>query len=278
MGNGEWNVRPEFKVATTTPPRTALRKRIAVILLMSVLTSSGCGKNPTPAAANVSHDDSEVEVKPGILSFRLDGQQIDPAVAKRLHELWQAIFELPPGAERDKLINELDAKPLPPGYFYDYWLRIHKVSPYDDSWTDEGFDPSKSSYPRDVQILAAVLYGIGDIENGGLHQFFGNPAGGFAPEMAEWFERADMPSAAKVFREAMAFFGKEYPRSQEARRTFRDAHPKNGRGESREDLDPFYELDRRLDAAAPKSVFDLRADAWLRNVCGVRHLRDNPTR
>jgi hypothetical protein len=186
-----------------------------------------------------------------------------------------AIQKTPPGPERDALIEELEQAPVHYRTFYDRWLFVHNVSPYWDCWSDAGYDPTQSKFPRDIQLLAATNYGKSDIDNGGLHQFFGNGTGTFAPEMQEWFERAGLSESGAVIAEAMTIFGPDFQRSHQLRRDFLDQFREESRWQPREEYDPFIALDSRFYAATPNDVFDAAANAWLKDVCGIRRLRDN---
>ncbi|MGV3484242.1 MAG: DMP19 family protein [Planctomycetaceae bacterium] len=175
----------------------------------------------------------------------------------------------PAGPERHSLIDQLEDAPVHYRTFYERWLFVHEVVPW-DCWSDEGYDPSKSTFPRDVQILAAADYGKADIDNGGLHQFFGNSTGRFAPEMVEWLERSGLTDAAIVLREAMQVFGEEFPRSQSSRQQVLAKFE----APTREEGDPFYEMDDRFFAATKDEVFEQVANNWLREMCGINRLRD----
>ncbi len=201
-------------------------------------------------------------------------------------ELLSRIRRTAAGAEKDRLIEELDALPATSWSFHDRWTRVYETWEF-DGWTDEGYDASKVSLPRDIQILSAVQYGISDICNGGLHQFFGNGTGVFAPEMVEWFDRAGMPAAADIMRLALTKFGGAYSRSQEQRCAFLDSFRLEAEcvdsDRPRSDWDPFYELDDRFyDCLSGGSVnpfdaaFTAAADRWLRETCGIRKLSDPP--
>lgn len=173
--------------------------------------------------------------------------------------------------ERSRLISQLDELPVRFHPFHSRWLLINDVDPF-HCWTDDGYDPSLSDCPRDIQLLAATGYGKADIENGGFHQFFSNGTGGFAPEMIEWFERTGLAATASIVREATAVFGDVFPRSQDLRRGFLASFD----GETRADWDPFYRMDDRFYASLPhdKDVFDAAADRWLREVCEIKSLHD----
>lgn len=57
--------------------------------------------------------------------------------------------------EREKLITELEREPVKLHPFYSRWLNIHGSDIY-AGWSDNGYDPSATSIPRDIQLLAAV--------------------------------------------------------------------------------------------------------------------------
>ncbi len=173
--------------------------------------------------------------------------------------------------ERSRLISQLERLPVSIYQFHDRWLRINDIDPL-NCWTDDGYHPSRSDCPRDIQLLEATSYGKADIDNGGFHQFFSNGTGVVAPEMIEWFERAGLTETASIVKEATAVFGKVFPRSQKLRRKFLASF----HGETRADWDPFLKLDARFYASLPynKEVFDAAADRWLREVCGIKNLHD----
>ena len=190
------------------------------------------------------------------------------------HELIGKIRSAANPEEREILIQKLEATPVKIFPFHSRWSVIHDVDAF-DGWTGDRFDSSRVSLPRDLQLLEATCYGLSDIENGGLHQFFGNSTGRFAPEMAEWFERAGLPAAASTLKIAMAKFGDEFPRSQETRQRFLDGIE----GEEREQWDPFHDLDGPFydGAHASDGGFDGAADRWLTQVCGITDLRTPPS-
>jgi hypothetical protein len=184
--------------------------------------------------------------------------------------LLRLIKKTPPGPERNLLIAELENVTIDRRTFYERWLYVHDVDPFWDCWSDTGYDPSRSKFSRDVQLLAAASYGKSDIDNGGFHQFFSNGTGVFAPEMAEWFERSGLNEAAKAVRDAIAVFGRDFPRSRHARQAFLAKFE----GESREEWDPFRAMNERFYESATNRAFDEAANEWLRQECGIRRLLD----
>ena len=185
--------------------------------------------------------------------------------------LFRRIQNLPPGNERDLLIDELEKTPDNMRLFYATWISIHDDGKF-AGWTDDGYDSSLSKSPRDIQLLTATYYGKLDIENGGFHQFFGNTTGVFAPEMVEWFERSGMVESARIVREAINVFGTRFPRSQHERKSFLDKY----KVATREEWDPFYEMNEMFYAATKDEAFQTKANHWLRDVCNIKRLRDTP--
>lgn len=184
--------------------------------------------------------------------------------------LLRMIQETPPGLARDSLIDELETTPEYRRNFYERWYFIHfDYSQYENCWSDEGFDPSKSKFSRDILLWAAALYGKSDIDNGGFHQFFHNHTGTYAPEMAEWLENASLTDAARIVRQAIGVFGPEFPRSQADRQRFLAEFD----GESREQWDPFFEMDNHFYGAADGQIYELAVSKWLRETCGIRKLK-----
>lgn len=176
--------------------------------------------------------------------------------------------------ERQRLIAELEALPEKHYSFWQRWLSL-----YGDQelvgWSSDGFDSTKSPLPRDIQLLAATIYGINDINNGGLHQFFHNSTGVHAPEMVEWLNRAGYNGAAEVLLDAMKVFGEPYPRSRDVRTAFLDGFGGEG---SRDDWDPFAKLDDRFQLSlGSQDELDAACDRWLRTECGVTSLSDGVT-
>ena len=187
------------------------------------------------------------------------------------YEQIQRIKQAKDPAQRERLIAQLEAMPEKIHNFHSRWLNIHEVFPY-ECWTDEGYDPARSTVPRDLQLLAATSYGIADIENGGFHQFFGNSTGVFAPEMVEFFERSKDPEAAEEIREAMAFFGEKFPRSQKERQRIIAEY----KGDAQEALDPSSPVEGNTaddDTSDDGWRMTELGDRWLRQVCGIKDLR-----
>ncbi len=158
--------------------------------------------------------------------------------------------------------------------FHEQWQRKHEVWDF-DGWSDDGFDPSMSRWPRDVQIFAAMGYGKSDIENGGFHQFFGNSTGAFAPEMVEFCNRAGLDDVAATITEAMKMLGSPYPVDRASRQAALADITYRGVGGG---SDPFHDLNERFfnQISRNRPRYDDAADAWLRNVCGIKSIDDIP--
>lgn len=169
---------------------------------------------------------------------------------------------------REQLIYALEQLPVVYCHFYERWQRIHDVDVY-ACWSDSRFDPTLACWPRDICLLIAAEAGKADVDNGGFHQFFGNPDGVAAPEMLEWCERSGLHEVADVMAEAISFFGNDFPRSQDIRRArlpFDEDQP-------RDVWDPFVELDSRFYGCCTNEVFNRAANEWLQDVCGITNLR-----
>jgi len=180
------------------------------------------------------------------------------------------IQKTPSGTSRDALIDELETTPEYRRTFFERWFFIHfDYSHFENSWSDEGFDPSKSKFSRNVLLLAAADYGKTDIYNGGFYQFFSNHTGTYAPEVAEWFELAKLFDAANIVRQAINVFGPEFPRSQLERQRFLEKFE----GETREQWDPFHGLDDQFYEATVDETYEPLANKWLRETCGIRNLK-----
>jgi hypothetical protein len=173
--------------------------------------------------------------------------------------------------ERSKLVHQLAELPVDIYPYHHRWLLIHCVMPF-QSWDDDGFHPDRSPWQREIQLLWATSYGKADIENGGLHQFFVNSTGNFAPELCEGFDLLGLQPTATIVRRAMEFFGPTYPRRQELREQVLWQIP----GETRKEWDPFDTLtDDFYESLKPDSKFDDAADRFVRDRLGKRTLFDD---
>ncbi|MFO1004250.1 MAG: DUF4375 domain-containing protein [Planctomycetaceae bacterium] len=210
------------------------------------------------------------------LGCSADPEQHEAGMSANLEfDLIGKILKTEDASARAWLITELEAIPVDHIPFYDRWIRIHDPWAL-ECWTDNGYDPSLSKVPPDAHMIPSVMYGKSDIDNGGLHQFFANGTGVMAPEMQQWCERAGLPQTAEVLREAIAVFGDEFPRSQEARQGFLMEYAKANEAKGgRNSWNPFAELDDRFYKSTEQ--FDDTADRWLRDVCGVTSLHQAPS-
>jgi hypothetical protein len=127
-----------------------------------------------------------------------------------------------------------------------YWSLIEPFcEPLDLSWDDgpEEFIRLFRSFPPEVGHLYAGEWCQSEIFNGGLLQFFFNSTGILAPEAVEGFKAVGLTAWANALSEAISFFGQPYPREREVRL---QQLPKAFQV-SREEFDPFAELDEQFD-------------------------------
>ena len=177
-------------------------------------------------------------------------------------------------ATRSELIGELETLPVRIYQYHHRWLLINDVHPF-GPWTDCGFDPSASKFPRDILLLSASMYGHSDICNGGFHQFFSNDTGMYAPEMLEFLNRAGLTNAAHVMEAAMSRIEPRFSRSRIQRASFLQSV-----GEIRpsELKDPFEDLNDPYYLATGEhgrtALIENAADTWLTNICGIESLHD----
>jgi hypothetical protein len=112
--------------------------------------------------------------------------------------------------------------------------------------------------PQPAGLLLAAKWCESEVCNGGFHQFFGNSTGVLAPEAAMGFRAIGMPALADLVEQALALFGKPFPREQAQRRRFLDGF----QGERRERWDPFFALDALFYAAMIDDALSDAADAY----------------
>jgi hypothetical protein len=70
--------------------------------------------------------------------------------------------------------------------------------------------------PEERTLLAVDLFNM-EFENGGIHQFFYNSSGDFAPDVLAALETMQLTRQAELFRKAMALFKAPYPRNRDLR-------------------------------------------------------------
>ena len=176
------------------------------------------------------------------------------------------------GEERDQLVKALEDE-TPEDEFARVWLIINGYDRF-DAWGPDGFTPIPG-LNREALILSATNYGISDIENGGLDQFFHNGTGTFAPEMVECFQGMGLEAAAQLLGEAMRRMGEPYPRSREARWEKLEAFYQSRKDDERmfEGLDfEFYDS-----LTVGGRSYESRSKQWLEERCGVTRLSDRAT-
>jgi uncharacterized protein DUF4375 len=89
---------------------------------------------------------------------------------------------------------------------------------------------------REVGLLYATAFCQFEVCNGGFSQFFGNSTGVLAPEAVEGFIAIGQPQIADIVRQAMAKFGRPYPRDRRTREDALELLPKHS----------FDELEKRF--------------------------------
>lgn len=111
--------------------------------------------------------------------------------------------------------------------------------------------------PAAVQHLLTAHWCQSEINNGGFDQLFYNPTGVLAPEAEAGFRAIGLPAVADLVGTAIARFGPDYPRDQDARVAAMRALPNDGSkaysglGRCFGDLDDrFYELCAEFDSIA----------------------------
>ena len=72
-------------------------------------------------------------------------------------------------------------------------------------------------FPKPERTLLAVDAFNSEFENGGVHQFFFNSTGAYAPEVHEALLELQLTRQAALFKRAMDLFASPYPRDREAR-------------------------------------------------------------
>jgi hypothetical protein len=124
-----------------------------------------------------------------------------------------------------------------------YWKAIEPIwkaiSIYDGP---ELFLAQYQKVPPALGHLFAAHWCRSEVYNGGFHQFFTNWTGVLAPEAVEGFRAIGLDDCATVIEEAMKFFGNVYPRDRHQRCEVLASIP----GRTREEWDPFYQLDERF--------------------------------
>ena len=123
-----------------------------------------------------------------------------------------------------------------------YWRFVEPiwdtVSIYDGG---DQFLEQISRVTEKQKVLFCAHWAQSEICNGGLHQFFYNSTGVLAPEAVVAFQTLGMPACASAIKEAMLFFGEQYPRDRQIRVDRLEAY--QNENEDEEEGDPFVEQD-----------------------------------
>jgi hypothetical protein len=124
-----------------------------------------------------------------------------------------------------------------------YWLLLEpvweRISIYDGP---ETFLKQFKSHPLAQRTLFAAHWCQSEVLNGGFHQFFSNSTGVLAPESIVAFEALGMPQTAALVRNAIAWFGPDYPRDRDERNERLDSVEV----EDPDDWNPFDTIDHRF--------------------------------
>ena len=154
----------------------------------------------------------------------------------------------PPGASLDSALAAPAApqasapEPAPTGtagdaYFSQIAPHFDRVSIYKGP---EVFLEEYARTPEKERNLLAAHWCASEISNGGFMQLFSGAAGVLAPEAVTGLEAMGLAENAAVVKEAIALFGKQYPREMKARHKLLDRKRR-----PRQDS-PFGPLDQRF--------------------------------
>lgn len=112
--------------------------------------------------------------------------------------------------------------------------------------------------------LLAAHWTLSEVFNGGFGQYFFNDTGVLAPEAAAGFDFLELPAGADLVREAMSYFGPDYPRDRAARIAFMES--KRRKKGSLGAIDrKFFRWDKKANPPAALDAFVSRnADLFFR--------------
>jgi hypothetical protein len=121
-----------------------------------------------------------------------------------------------------------------------YWSLVEpvwdQISIYDGA---ETFLSQFAKSPPVARTLFAAHWCQSEVLNGGFGQFFGNSTGVLAPEAAVAFDSIGMHRAAQLVKNAMEWFGPQYPRDRGSREELLERYFDT----SPEGEDPFKAID-----------------------------------
>lgn len=96
-----------------------------------------------------------------------------------------------------------------------------------DWWTPQEADAAFAAMGQAQAEILLLHFFLAESFNGSTHQYFYNPAGTMAPQLADLLDRIGLADHAAAVRQGMAMFPAPYPRDTDARRdvmeTFADA-------------------------------------------------------
>jgi hypothetical protein len=108
--------------------------------------------------------------------------------------------------------NELSKMPADEGLD---WLRMRLI---EAAFPDEA--TTVATWPKAYRQLFLLNLFEGEVLNGGLHQFFFNSTGDFAPQIALTLREVGMTNYAEAVEKGMAMFPQPYPVDLGARRRY----------------------------------------------------------
>lgn len=114
--------------------------------------------------------------------------------------------------------------------------------------------------PPPAGHLLTVWWCHSEVCNGGFHQFFGNSTGVLVPEALVGYRSIGLVRCAEIVDTAIRMFGESYPRDRKSRLT--RLSDLKGKGDTRKEWDPFYELDDRYYASAEEEKLFEAADRY----------------
>lgn len=114
--------------------------------------------------------------------------------------------------------------------------------------------------PTAAQHLFAIRWCDHEICNGGLHQFFSNSTGVLAPEAVAGYCAVGLLDCANLVQAAVDQFRPSYPRERSERQKILQTLRRPGK--TRDEWDPFGDLDRQYYAAKDRADFESVLDRF----------------
>ncbi len=113
------------------------------------------------------------------------------------------------------------------------------------AWGDRDFVKRLAGMPKEQRAVLVMHIFNTEFENGGVHQFFLNSSGMFAPEVYEAFLEMGLDRQAAIFKKALDMFGAKYERDTAKRQARHFDRPEWNDWDKRLSAltDDFYALD-----------------------------------